>query len=134
MTQSNIDGHIRAMGIGHLVYGALMFIPAVIVYVVLNVIGVASGEPEAQQVLSIVGTVVGMVLVVLGVPSIIAGVAVLNNKSWGLPFAMVMGILHLLSFPLGTALGAYSIWVFLENDKVKDAGVPAEDLVSQREI
>ena len=136
MTQSDLDGHIRAMGIGHLVYGALILVPAVIVYVVLTVIGAVSGDPDAEVVLPLIAVLVGSFLVLLGLPSIIAGIAVLKKKSWGLPFAMVMGILHLLSFPFGTALGAYSIWIFLEKDKVKkaeNAGIPAEKFVSQRE-
>ena len=48
----------------------------------------------------------------------VAGLGVLYKKKWGVPVALVVGILNILCFPLGTALGAYSIWIFTKlNEK-----------------
>lgn len=41
------------------------------------------------------------------------GYALLNRTSWGRILAIVAGILALFKFPLGTALGIYTLWVLL---------------------
>ena len=41
------------------------------------------------------------------------GYALLNRKSWGRVVALIAGILALFKFPLGTALGIYTLWVLL---------------------
>jgi hypothetical protein len=40
-----------------------------------------------------------------------AGVSLLMRKSWGRIFAIVIGILALITIPFGTALGIYTLWV-----------------------
>lgn len=43
----------------------------------------------------------------------VTGYALLNRASWGRILAIVAGILALFKFPLGTALGIYTLWVLL---------------------
>jgi hypothetical protein len=50
-------------------------------------------------------------------PSIIGGVALLNGRKWALTLLLVIGCFKLLSFPIGTALGIYTIWVYAEDNR-----------------
>lgn len=52
-------------------------------------------------------------------PSIIGGLATLKNKKYGMVLLVIAGCLSLLSFPIGTAIGAYSIYVFVENQRIE---------------
>ncbi len=55
------------------------------------------------------------VIVLLSIPSIIGGIALLNKKPWGLTVLLVVGCIGIFSFPIGTALGIYTIWVFAKD-------------------
>jgi hypothetical protein len=57
--------------------------------------------------------VVGGFLMVKGVVGIIAGWGLLDRQSWARLLAIILGFLSLLHFPLGTALGIYTLWVLL---------------------
>jgi len=114
----NMEEHLRTLGIGHIAYSLLLVIPAVLVFSILTSVGILVDDPEATQILPLIGTFVGAFLLFLAIPGIIAGVGVLKGKSWGLPLALVVGIFNILCFPVGTALGAYTIWVFTKvNEK-----------------
>lgn len=67
------------------------------------------------QVIAICG------IVFFAIPSLIAGAGLLLGKSWALTLALVMGCFKLFSFPFGTALGIYTIWVYAENHRQQQA-------------
>lgn len=59
-----------------------------------------------------------VVILFFSIPSIIGGVALLNNKSWSLTLLLILGCFKLFSFPIGTAIGIYTIYVYSENHKI----------------
>ena len=97
----------------------IMLLLGYFVFALLVGIGAATGDAEATTVLGIVGTTVGALLMVLGIPGIVAGYGLLRRRSWGRILAMVVGFLGLVNFPLGTAIGIYTFWVLLQ-DSVAD--------------
>ena len=116
----DLNQHIRALGIAHIIYSCLLLLPAAIVFAVLTTVGVFVDDPEAAQILPVVGTGVAAFLVILAIPGLLAGYGVLSNKSWGLSVALVIGLLNILCFPFGTALGGYSLWVFTKFNEQSD--------------
>lgn len=127
----DLDQHIRALGIAHIIYSCLLLIPAAIVFGVLTTVGVLVDDPEAAQILPIVGTGVGAFLLILAIPGLLAGYGVLSKRSWGLPVALVVGLLNILCFPFGTALGGYSLWVFSKsNEQPKQSGTESTTYTS----
>jgi hypothetical protein len=42
---------------------------------------------------------------------VLTGWALLTRQPWGRIFAIVFGVIALIHFPLGTALGIYTLWV-----------------------
>jgi len=60
-----------------------------------------------------------LAIVFSALPSIIGGLATLQNKGFGMVLLVIAGCLSLLSFPIGTAIGAYSIYVFVENQRAE---------------
>ena len=57
--------------------------------------------------------IIGVIVIFMAVPSVLAGIGLLNAKRWGLILALIIGIISLPIFPIGTALGIYAIIVFL---------------------
>ena len=84
-------------------------------FVLLPGIGVASGDAEAIMVLGIVATSLSVLLCLLALPGILAGIGLLMRKNWGRILAIVVGILNLVNFPIGTVIGVYTLWVLLQN-------------------
>ena len=55
-----------------------------------------------------------VVLIVLSIPGIIAGIGLLKRKEWARILTLILSALDLFNFPLGTALGIYSIWALVQ--------------------
>lgn len=58
--------------------------------------------------------------------ALVAGYGLLNRRPWGRTVAIIAAILALIKFPIGTALGIYTLWVLapgasgLEYDAIAD--------------
>ncbi len=59
---------------------------------------------------------IGTLLLIVGAPSIIGGLGLVGRRSWARPLIIVMSIIHLFSFPFGTALAVYSLWVVTRDE------------------
>lgn len=51
------------------------------------------------------------IAVVMAALAVFAGLSLLNRKPYGRVLAIVLAVLALFKFPLGTALGIYTLWV-----------------------
>jgi hypothetical protein len=56
---------------------------------------------------------VGFWLGLFGAINVIVGWGLVERQPWARVFCIILGFLALLRFPLGTALGIYTIWVLL---------------------
>ena len=74
-----------------------------------------SGDAAALGILGVLAVVSLLFFAVLALPGMLAGYGLLKRKKWGQILGMVVGILSLLNFPLGTALGAYTLFVLFQN-------------------
>jgi hypothetical protein len=59
-----------------------------------------------------------LILIFLTLPSLIAGIGLLLKQEWGLTVAMIVGCLKLFSFPIGTAIGVFAIYIYFEDKKL----------------
>jgi hypothetical protein len=71
-------------------------------FTLLPSIGAVAGDEQALLVLSLVGASVGGLLVALAVPGMAASFGLLAHKVWGRYLAIVVAILRLINFPIGT--------------------------------
>lgn len=118
MNGRNMQQHITILGWLYLVGHAVFLAIGIFVFVLLTGIGVASGDPQARSILSIVGTSVGLLLTVLAIPGLAAGYGLLKRTSWARALALVVGILNLVNIPIGTAIGAYTLWVLTQPETI----------------
>jgi hypothetical protein len=114
LNQRDIGLHVSILGWLYIVSSALMVVIGGMVFLLLTSIGAVTREPEALAILSIVGTWVGGVMVLLAVPGFLAGYGLLKQNEWGRILALVLAVLNLLNFPLGTLLGVYALLVLLQ--------------------
>ena len=56
---------------------------------------------------------VGWLILAKAAMGFVAGWGLLQREDWARMFALVLGFIALLSVPIGTALGIYTLWVLL---------------------
>lgn len=54
---------------------------------------------------------IGILLSAFSIAGVIAGWGLLARCSWARTLAIILGCIRLIRFPLGTALGIYTLWV-----------------------
>ena len=111
-----MEKHIDLVGWLHVASGALFVLFAVFAASILSLVGAISGEPEAFAILSMIGGFVAVVMGLLSVPSLVAGWGLLKRKPWSRTMTLILSFLNLMNFPVGTALGGYSMWVLLDDE------------------
>lgn len=106
---------VAALQIGLSIFTLLMVILA---YIAFNVIGSFIDEPNGKMVLSIIGNVIAGFLVFISIPGLIAGIGLYRRKEWARILTIVISVIVLFNFPLGTAIGIYSIWAMVQPETV----------------
>ena len=114
MMQRDVQQHITVLGWLYIVSHALFLIVGGFVFLLLTGIGFGSRDAEAARILPIVGISVGLLLVALPLPGLAAGYGLLTHKPWARILALVVGVLSLLNFPLGTIIGFYTFVVLMQ--------------------
>ena len=110
--------HIQLLGIIYIAYHAIGLLFAWLIWGVLSGIGFMSGDPQAAGIMTLIGTVIAGLLLVLSVPGIIGGVGILKGWWWSRYLVLVLGLFNLVHVPLGTILGVYTFWVLMQNESV----------------
>lgn len=111
-----MDTHTKVLGWLYIVLGVLGMLGAGFIILILVGSGLLSGDRTAISVLVIVAAITGGFLALVSLPGIIAGVGLLAYRSWARILALVLGILNLPGFPVGTILGVYTLYVLLDDE------------------
>src|SRR5215510_9304813 len=122
-----MEQHIKILGVLNIVWGAMGALGGLIVLLVFGsafgIVGTAlhhdADAAFALPIIALVGGAIAFFLLLLSVPSIVAGIGLLNFKPWSRIFAIVISALHLLSVPFGTALGIYGLWIMFSQESVR---------------
>ncbi len=112
--------HIKVIGILHIVMGGFGLFAGLGLLIlfggIAGIVGASSHSSDellAVPILGIIGTIIFVVAAVLSLPSIIAGVGLLQFKPWARMLTIVLSVLHIVNVPFGTALGVYGLWALL---------------------
>ena len=111
-----MDTHIKVLGWLYIILGALGILSAAIVFLAVFGGGLLSGDRQAIAITSIVATVISAIVLLFSLPGVIVGAGLLRYRPWARVLALVLGILNLPGFPVGTILGGYALWVLLTDE------------------
>ena len=125
-----MKAHLNVVGLIDLITG--VFFTALGVLVSLGVLvfapwfnGAQPWRPEDAFTVLAVVLFISAVFLVIGIPNLIAGMALQRNKGWARILAIVLAVLALPSFPLGTAAGIYTLWVLTHKETEELLGAAA---------
>jgi len=116
-----VEQHVKILAWLNIVLGGLGVLIALCVLLFFGgLAGVVSSDsnpdPGGAAVLGLVGGFAFIFMAAVSVPSIIAGIGLLKFRSWAQMLTIVMSVLALPGFPVGTALGIYGLWVMLNKE------------------
>lgn len=123
-----MDSHKKVLGILYVVSGTLsivlIFFLSLFVTTILSMVSSKMDSTEAavfDLVTRLLQFLPAIIILFFSIPSIVAGFGLLYKQKWALILALVLGCFKLFSFPIGTALGIYTIWVYAEDNKSPQA-------------
>jgi hypothetical protein len=115
-----MEQHFKVVAVLQIVMGLLS------ISVGLMILGIVAGAGAFASAMSgnhlaffITGTVglfIGVILLMLALPSIVAGIGLLQRRDWARTLTIVLSFFHLLHVPFGTIVGAYSLWALFQPD------------------
>jgi hypothetical protein len=113
-----MDTHVKVLGFIYIIAGSILVVLGLALLGIVGGSGLISGDRQAIFVTGVVGTALAAFFIILSVPSIIAGIGLLKRREWARILTIILGVFHLFGFPIGTAIGVYTLYVLL-NDQTK---------------
>jgi len=114
-----MEKHINIVAALQIGFSILGLIIGILIFTILYFVGDFVDETEAQAVLTIIANIIMVVIVILSIPGIIAGIGLLKRKEWARILTLILSVIDLINFPVGTAVGAYSIWAMVQPEVVE---------------
>ncbi len=115
-----MEQHVKIISILWIISGILgLFMAFMIFGVLFGITFIPDIEYDAVVILRIIAVWGSMFFAVLAAPDIIGGIGLMKKKEWARILVLVLSFFNLLWFPLGTALGVYSIVILIREDTVK---------------
>lgn len=128
MDVQTLDTHKKILGIIYVISACFALLIAIFIRAFISIIfdfALEEGEMEPRMrdfVMNIISFVPAIIIVFSVIPTLIAGIGLLVRASWAPIFSLIMGCLKLISFPIGTIIGIYAIWIFAEDQRLKRLG------------
>ncbi|MBD0319294.1 MAG: hypothetical protein ICV87_03110 [Gemmatimonadetes bacterium] len=108
--------HIDTVAWIHIATGAVGVLAALLVGGVIGGVGLFSGDAGTAGVLALVAGFVAVLFGLLSIPALVGGWGLLRRKPWARMLVLIVSFLSLPGFPIGTLIGAYSIWVLMNDE------------------
>ena len=108
-----MNKHIKVLALLCLLSGAMGLVALLVMLVVFGIGGfmAAMDDPQAGFIIGILGMIMVMVSALASIPNLIAGFGLLRYRDWARTLTLILCFIHLPAFPIGTAAGAYGLWV-----------------------
>ena len=132
MRESTYRTHQKILGAILVAYGALNFTAGVALLASINVVNIFVDEVDIIQLVTLFSRVIGGILLLTSIPAIVGGIGLIQEKDWSKFLGLIVGIIYLLFFPIGTLIGIYSIWLNAQTVIKEKEPRYATDLVKEK--
>ena len=123
---NRVQEHVRLVGILWLALSAFNVLAGLVLLIVatelvphLQQSGQAGPEFPGEFLTTLLG-IIGLAVLAKAVAGFAAGYGLLRREPWARMLTIVLSFLALFNFPLGTALGIYSLWVLLPSESARE--------------
>ena len=111
-----MDKHITVVASLQIGLSVLGLFFVVFIAFVLTGLGVVIDDPEAMYIIWTVLPGLGFLITVLCILGIIGGIGLFAKKNWARILVLILSAIDLFNFPIGTAVGIYTIWVLVQTE------------------
>ena len=118
-----MTSHVRVLAILQIVYASLGLLLGLVVAFTFGGIAAIVGfsapiddSVVAIPILTLIGGVASSILIMLSLPRLLAGIGLLKYRPWGRILTLIVSVLGVIDFPVGTGLGIYGFWVLLHRE------------------
>ncbi len=115
-----MEKHINVAASLQIGLSILSLIIGIFISVVLYLTGSLVDDNQAHVILTIIANVIVAIIVVCSLPGIIAGIGLFRRKEWARILTLIISVLHIVNFPLGTAVGVYCIWAMIQPEVIAE--------------
>lgn len=119
MAAGRIERHVRMLGMFWLAYSVLRLVGGWFFSAFFRQIG-TYGIPHLPFFVSGMMRGAGIFLLATGLLGLVAGWGLIERQPWARMLAIVLGVLSLIHFPVGTALGIFTLWVLLPAESAQE--------------
>ncbi len=121
--KNNLGTHMDVLAALFIGLGVLGVVGMGVLLLVFSAGSVALGfaraqDPSVPGILTLLPMALGIffaaLVAVATIPNLIAAFGLLKRRSWGPIVALIASILNLPHIPLGTGVGIYGIWLYLQ--------------------
>lgn len=112
----SVRTHVKVIAWINIIFGVLYLLVALLAFTGFFSLGNLVDDDLAESLLNVSGSILGIVLLALGLPSLIGGIGLLKYHDWARILIIILSILGLFNFPLGTIFSVYSLWVLFRSD------------------
>jgi hypothetical protein len=120
-----VQDHVKVVAWIHIVLGCLSILLGLGLMLFMGGIAgiIQHAAPDADArisapIVGLVGVVLFVAVAIFSIPSILAGWGLLQYKEWARILTIILAIFGLLGFPIGTAVGIYSLGVLLNQKTI----------------
>ena len=123
-----MEKHIQLVGILNIVYRTLLILVSIIIFALtawftrlieFHIFRHEELPPDFLNIVPFILLVAAVVIFVVSIIGIIGAIGVLQRKEWGRIITLIVSFFNLLHVPVGTVLGAYTLWVLMKDESVK---------------
>lgn len=119
-TKRDMRQHVSFVGALHIGFGLLGVAGALAIFFGFQFLfQLVEDEPIAQNVLSLIGNTIGLILLFTSTIGVIGGIGLFSYRSWARILVMIVSALNCLNVPVGTAKGIYSLWVLMQPETIE---------------
>jgi hypothetical protein len=114
--------HVKVIAVLFGAFGLLAlvgaFFSSIILGVLASIVGASAdeGAPVGAAVLGFTGLALSIILFVIAVPGLLAAYGLWNFRSWARVLAIVLAVVSLINWPLGTIFGIYVMAILFRKD------------------
>lgn len=111
----NLTRRVDLVGYLHIAYGSVLLVVSVFMLLASTVGMLLFPAIASWAVGAGASLTAALLLAGVGLPSIVAGIGLIRRYSWARMLIIALSVVDLFSFPIGTALGGFSLWILLKN-------------------
>jgi hypothetical protein len=114
-----MEKHINVVAALQIGLSILGILGGIFIFIILHITGDLVNDEQARLILSIIAKVLSLFIIICCLPGLIAGISLFKRKEWARILTLIVSVIELINFPLGTAIGIYSIWALVQPEIVE---------------